>query len=168
MTKNNVLNQMGTWTATGFLLRMVKKWSRFSDIPNVPKSIRSWLGEPGKNWKEQEKLLPGKPFWRERLNTVDLLVLTCLDQLLIILKILFTFFTVTSYINVEVNCTEPSPFVSVPGFNFLLLPDLNAAAFSVLPFKNVIFLHYCQGQRWDLNPPSADEVSYLPLYPLRA
>ncbi len=36
---------------------------------------------------------PGKPYWRRRISTVDLLVLTSLDQLLFILKILFTFFT---------------------------------------------------------------------------
>ncbi len=36
---------------------------------------------------------PGKPYWRGRLSTVDLLVLTGLDQLLLIVKILFTFFT---------------------------------------------------------------------------
>ncbi len=36
---------------------------------------------------------PGKSYWRGRLRTVDLLVLTSLDQLLFILKILFTFLT---------------------------------------------------------------------------
>ncbi len=35
----------------------------------------------------------GKYFWRGRFSTVDLLVLTSLDQLLLKLKILFTFFT---------------------------------------------------------------------------
>ena len=36
---------------------------------------------------------PGKSNWRGRLSTVDLLVLTSLDQLLLTLKVLFTFFT---------------------------------------------------------------------------
>jgi len=36
---------------------------------------------------------PGKSSYRLRLSTVDLLALTSLDQLLFILKILFTFFT---------------------------------------------------------------------------
>jgi hypothetical protein len=33
------------------------------------------------------------------------------------LKILFSFFTKTSYLNEEVNCTEPSPSVSIPCFS---------------------------------------------------
>jgi hypothetical protein len=44
---------------------------------------------------------------------VDFLVLTNMDLLIFILKILFTFLQ-TSYLNEEVNCTEPSPSVSVP------------------------------------------------------
>jgi hypothetical protein len=40
---------------------------------------------------------------------VDLQVLSSLDQLLFILKILLK----TSYLYEEVNCTEPSPLVSV-------------------------------------------------------
>jgi hypothetical protein len=46
-----------------------------------------------------------------RLSTVNLLVLTSLDQLVFILKI---FFYNTSYLNEEVTCTEPSASVSVP------------------------------------------------------
>ncbi len=42
---------------------------------------------------------------------VDLLVLTSLDQLNFILKIIFTFFDEEVK---EVNCTESSPSVSVP------------------------------------------------------
>ncbi len=51
---------------------------------------------------KQEKLQRGK------LSTVDLLVVTNLDHLIFILKILFTFF----YLNEEANCTERSPLVS--------------------------------------------------------
>jgi hypothetical protein len=40
---------------------------------------------------------------------VDFLVPTSLDQLLCILKILFTFLNKTRKLNVEVNCTGPSP-----------------------------------------------------------
>ncbi len=42
---------------------------------------------------EWSTVLPGKPYWRGRISTIDLLVLTSLDQLLLILKILFIFFT---------------------------------------------------------------------------
>jgi hypothetical protein len=56
----------------------------------------------------------GKSYWGGRLNTIDLLLLTSLDQLIFMLKILFQFFYKTSYLNEEVNCTEPSPSVSIP------------------------------------------------------
>jgi hypothetical protein len=51
------------------------------------------------------------PYLRGRLSMVDLLVLTSLDQLNFILKIIFTFFDEEVK---EVNCTESSPSVSVP------------------------------------------------------
>ena len=61
-----------------------------------------------------------------RLSAVDLLVLTSLDQLLLILA--NAFFYKTSCLNEEVNRTEPSPSVSVPWsvhvFNFELRPTL--------------------------------------------
>ncbi len=57
---------------------------------------------------------PGNPFFRERISTVDLLVLTSLDQLLFLLWILFIFFYKTSYLNEEVNCTEASTSIRVP------------------------------------------------------
>jgi hypothetical protein len=46
----------------------------------------------------------GKSYGRGRLSTVDL---HGLDQLLCKLKIVFAYFK-TSYLNEEVNCTEPS------------------------------------------------------------
>ncbi len=55
----------------------------------------------------------GNPYLRGRLSTVDLLVLTNLVQLLWVQQTLFTFFCKTSYLNEEVNRTEPSPSVSV-------------------------------------------------------
>ncbi len=42
------------------------------------------------------------------LSTVDLLVLTSSDQVLLILNIYFTSFAQTSYLYEEVNCSEPS------------------------------------------------------------
>ncbi len=55
---------------------------------------------------------PRKVYLRGRLSIVDLLVLTSLDQLLSKLNILFSF--LKNNLNVEVNCTKPSPLVSVP------------------------------------------------------
>ncbi len=55
----------------------------------------------------------GNPYWSGRLSTVDLLVLTNLDQLLLILQTLFNFYT-TTHLNEEVNRTEFFLSVSVP------------------------------------------------------
>jgi hypothetical protein len=55
-----------------------------------------------------------EPLLKGRLSTVDLLVLTSLDQLLLIVQTHYLHFYKTSYPNEEVNCTEPSPSVSVP------------------------------------------------------
>jgi len=57
--------------------------------------------------------LPGNPCWRGRLSTADLLVPTSLDQLLSKLKITYLRFK-SSYLNEEVNCTDPSLAVSIP------------------------------------------------------
>ncbi len=48
-----------------------------------------------------------------RISTIDLLVLTNLDQLILVLNIFFLFYK-TSYLNKEVNCTEPSTSERVP------------------------------------------------------
>jgi hypothetical protein len=58
---------------------------------------------------------------RGRLSTVDLLVLTSLDWLLLTMQTLFTFFYKTSYLNEEVNGTEQSPSVSFPWWQTHLL-----------------------------------------------
>jgi len=54
-----------------------------------------------------------EPLLKGKLSTVDLLALTGLDLMLLIFATLFTFFPKTSYLNQEVNCTEPSLSVSV-------------------------------------------------------
>jgi hypothetical protein len=45
---------------------------------------------------------------------IDLLVLTSSYLLLLVQKIFFLFSCKTTYLNKEVNCTEPSPSVRVP------------------------------------------------------
>jgi flagellar biosynthesis protein FliR len=55
-----------------------------------------------------------KSYFKRKLSTVALLVLTSLDHHLFILKVLFSSFYKTRYLNVEVNCTEPFPSVRVP------------------------------------------------------
>jgi hypothetical protein len=49
-----------------------------------------------------------------RIPMVYLLVKTILDQMLLILKIIYFSFYKTSYLNEEMNCTEPFPSVRVP------------------------------------------------------
>ncbi len=45
---------------------------------------------------------------------IDLFVLSTSNQLLFIEEIYFFLFYKTSYLNTEVNCTEPSPSVRIP------------------------------------------------------
>ncbi len=76
-----------------------------------------WHGKVACLWTS----LPNTPYlmlhrgsltrWRGMLSRVGYLILTSLDQLLLNLKILLTF-SVTSYLNEEVNCTDPSPSIS--------------------------------------------------------
>ncbi len=58
---------------------------------------------------DQGRLTEGR-----RPSTVDLLVLTGLDQLLFYIEGINYLCYQTSDLNEEVNCTEPSPSVSVP------------------------------------------------------
>jgi len=57
--------------------------------------------------------VPRNPYWSGRISTVGLHVLTSSDQLLLIPQKYFLFYK-TSCLNEEINCTEPSPSVSVP------------------------------------------------------
>ncbi len=56
-------------------------------------SDTAWRRKALIHFKSKTLLKPGKPYWRGRLSTVDLPVLTSLDQLLFVLKSLFTNFT---------------------------------------------------------------------------
>jgi hypothetical protein len=58
---------------------------------------------------------PGKSHRREKLSTVDLLVLTGLDELLLILKILFTSFTEQATLMRRSTVLSLSLSVSLPG-----------------------------------------------------
>ncbi len=52
----------------------------------------------------------GNPIWRERISTVDLIVLASSDQLLFVLKKTIFLSYKTRYLNEEVNCTGAPPF----------------------------------------------------------
>ncbi len=69
-------------------------------------------------------MIAGKSYLGGRFSTVDLLVLTSLDQFVSKLKILFFLFYKTSYLNEEVNCTEPSTSISVPWWLLIYLVSL--------------------------------------------
>ncbi len=70
-------------------------------------------------WLHSDELLPGKSHRRERLSTVDLLVLTTLHRLLFIVKILFALFKKTSYLNKEANGTKPTAIDIFPALTLL-------------------------------------------------
>ncbi len=57
----------------------------------------------------------GKSYWRGRLSTVDLIVLTSLDQLLFKLKILWTFFTKQANIMRRSTVSSLPPHLVFPG-----------------------------------------------------
>ncbi len=67
-------------------------WSAPS-MPILPKISRVPWPETVAQWNRERKLTQksGNPNWRGRLSTVDLLVLTNIDQVLLKLKTLFTF-----------------------------------------------------------------------------
>jgi hypothetical protein len=56
----------------------------------------------------------GKSYQTGRLSTVSLLVLASLDQLFFYKENYIYFFYKTSYLNEEVNRTEPFPLVRIP------------------------------------------------------
>jgi hypothetical protein len=64
---------------------------------------------------------PGNPYPRVRVIIVDHLALTSLDQFILKLKELFAFSTKMSYLNEEVNCTEPPSSVRVPWIETLII-----------------------------------------------
>ncbi len=68
-------------------LYMPCNYTQIQKQPNLKLKTKDRLVIQFGNWKA------GKAYWRGRLSTVDLLVLTSLDQLLFILKILFTYVT---------------------------------------------------------------------------
>ncbi len=70
-----------------YLLMTPSEWHNLNIFEmSLKNSIVAW-----NSWKL--RLAPGKPHWRGWLSTVDHLVATSLDQLLLILQTLFTFFT---------------------------------------------------------------------------
>ncbi len=75
--------------------------------PMLPPGGRNWQADFPSFEVLQVSLVwvkPGIPHWREWLITVELLVLTSLEQLLLILQTLF------ATLSEEVNRTEPSLF----------------------------------------------------------
>jgi hypothetical protein len=60
------------------------------------------------------------------MSTVDLLVLPNLDQLLFKLKLYFSFFYKTTYLNEEVKCTDPFPSLRLPWLVYLSQADLSS------------------------------------------
>ncbi len=84
-------------------------------LTTVSKKKSFITSTPGSTTSKPAKVLAGKSYWRGRLSTVDLLVLSSLDQLLFLWKYYLPFYK-TSCPNEEVNCSEPFPSVSIPWY----------------------------------------------------
>ena len=86
--------------------------------------------------------VPGNTYQRGRICTIDLLILTSLDQLLLILKLWFILFYWTNYLNEVVKCTEPSPSVrdrwltSLLCSTFKIFQDIRGQVFDDLNRRN--------------------------------
>jgi hypothetical protein len=89
-----------------------KKNPRLSNL--AFKMVLPVLCRIGRRLDENNPHPPPSPIQIVSLSTIDLLVLNSLEQLLVILQTLFTFYYKTSYLNEEVSRAEPSPSVSVP------------------------------------------------------
>jgi hypothetical protein len=74
------------------------------------------------SFSSQVKSQPGKSYRRGRLSTVGLLALTCLRSAHFKNENIIYLFYQTSYLNLEVNGTEPSPSVRLPWPSFKI-PD---------------------------------------------
>ncbi len=105
-------------------------------------------------------LLALNSYWRGRNSTIDLLVLTSLDNRLLILKSFFLLFNKTSYINKVVNCTEYSPSMRVPwllGWVAQQCPVSCIFAQLAFPLNDIIFVNILNNSHqsfslWTLSP----------------
>ncbi len=64
--------------------------------------------------EDKQIVLTRNPYKRERIGTVDLLISTCSDWALLILKNIIFLFTKTNNLNEEIKCTKPSTSARVP------------------------------------------------------
>jgi len=87
------------WMPRRYVKRQIDKWqlgkkSRVSGFSSISQSWRHYLlfdtASMGQSSIAVCYVKPGKSNWRRRISTVDLLVLTCLDQLLLILSTFIT------------------------------------------------------------------------------
>jgi hypothetical protein len=87
---------------------------------------------------------PQNTYWRRRICTVALLALTSLEQLLLIMQTLFTFFNKSSHLNEEFNSTESSPWFGVSVVTYIREPLLKGKALYSCPpctnqFRTAVF-----------------------------
>ncbi len=80
------------------------------NIGVLAERVKSMIYDPGLT-----KVGAGNSYWKGRISTIDLLVLTSSHQLILYCNIVFLLHK-TSYLNGEVNATEPYPSYSLPYF----------------------------------------------------
>jgi len=90
---------------------------------------------------------PGNPYWRGRISTIDFLVLTSLDQLLLILN-WFIIFYKTTYLTEEVNRAEPSTSVSVPCLHYKCVVAWALALASLINYAHSVTLQIVASLRY--------------------
>ncbi len=98
-----------TWLK--FCKDSLSKWA----LKKLSVIFRTFMSEQRfTNMLEWNITKPETPFWRGRICTINLLVLTSSDHLLLILKRYTSLFSLISFLNEEVNCTKPFLLARVP------------------------------------------------------
>ncbi len=83
------------------------------------------------------KVIPGMSYWKGRLSTVDLLVSTCLNQLLFTLKILFSLFKKQANLIWRSIVLSLPPQLVFPGYSFWQLPSSHVLKDQLIRLANL-------------------------------
>jgi hypothetical protein len=111
--KNDQLNKWWANKMTRYQTNQIMKWP-FVEMTRWPNDVAPFFVSSSLTSVARWFDNAGNPHWTERISTVDLLVLTCSDQLLSILKTHIFLFYQIGCLNEEVNCSEPSRSVRIP------------------------------------------------------
>ncbi len=100
------------------LTRVLQRFSVQVSIKKLSAIFRTFMSEQRfTNMLECNITKPDTSFWRGRICTINLLVLTSSDQLHSKVKRHISLFCLISFLNEEVNCTKPFLLGRVPWTN---------------------------------------------------